>query len=370
MTVPRARLVAVNQAAAEYFTRNLRESEGNGPRAYLSERGLDQALEDPAWTIGYALREWTGLLDTLRVEGFGDEEVGAAGLAVVSRRNTLIDRFRDRIVFGLRDSEATLVGFVGRCPPHASPRTPKYLNSPSTEVFDKSSVLFGLAEQRTELQRGAIPVVVEGPLDALAVRQLGRRRAAVSPCGARLTSQHADLLRRASSTDCVVLANDCDEPGREGTRRAYDLLAPNFTRVLAAAFSAGEDPASVAARDHRLLGQALGEAGPAADLIVDLALAPYLERLDNAEARVCALHAATRVVACLAENDVSRQVVRLSERLDFTTTTVTEDVCDALNRVSSCPHGRQVLAHPQPVRLSADAASRHLCPPTSRKELP
>ena len=370
MTVPRARLVDVHVAAAEHFVRNMRGTEADGPRAYLAERGLPHALEDPVWIIGYARPAWTGLLDHLHRAGFDDQEICAAGLTVSTRRNTLVDRFRDRIVFGLRDSDATLVGFVGRCPPHASPETPKYLNSRRTELFDKGSVLFGFAEQRAQLEHGATPVVVEGPLDALAIRQLGGPYAAVSPCGTRLTSRHADLLRRICATDRVVLANDGDDPGRDGTRFAYDYLTAGFARVLAATFSHGQDPASVGGRDPLALERAIREAGPAADLIIDKVVEPYLARLDNAEVRVCALHVGTQAIAHLATDDVSRQVARLSQHLDFPTATVTRDVLDALERVNPRPHRRQRAAYPQPTRSSSKAAPKQMSPRTIRKESP
>ena len=135
-------------------------------------------------------------------------------------------------------------------------------------------------------------------------------------------------------------------------------LTAGFARVLAAAFSRGQDPASVAAKDRLALDRALREARPAADLIIDKAVEPYLARLDNAEARVCALHAATRAIAHLGTGDVSRQVARLSKHLDFPTATVTRDVLDALDRIHTRPHRRQRAAYPQATRSSSEAAPR------------
>ena len=370
MTATRTRLIAAHKAAAEHYVEALHGTEGDGPRAYLAERGLSHVLEDPAWIIGYARPAWTELLNHLRQQGFKEEEISASGLALSTRRNTLVDRFRDRIVFGLRAhvGDAPLVGFIGRCPPHASPSVPKYLNSPHTDLFDKSSVLFGFSEQHSELQSGAIPVVVEGPLDVLAIRTLDGPFVAVSPCGTRLSAKHATSLSLTCETDRVVLANDADAAGHDGTRHAYKRLNPGFQNVLAARFPPAQDPASVAKQDLPALNWALRAAEPAADLIVDQTLKPYLAKLDNAEARVCALHAATREIAHLGTMDVSRQVARVSERLEFPTATVTQDVLDALSRVSLPPHVRRRAAYPQPTFLTSATAPTPSSPRMSRKE--
>jgi DNA primase len=370
MTVPPTRLIAIHQAAAEHYTRNLRGPEGEGPRDYLAQRGLEPVLKDRAWCIGYALPRWSELRDHLRRKGFDDEEISASGLVHSTRLGTLVDRFRDRNVFGLRNHhQSELVGFIGRCPPRASSAVPKYLNSPRTEIFEKSCVLFGFAEQYRELAYSATPVVVEGPMDVLAVRQLHGNYAAVSPCGTRLTGQQAGSLSTTCASRRVLLANDSDVAGSEGMRRAYGQLSYGFPLVLAATFPRGQDPASVAAQDPLVLNRALSKARPALDLIVDQAIEPYLARLDNAEARVCALHSATQAIAHLRARDVSSQVARISERLDFATGTVTQDLADAVTDLKVRPQVRWRAAFPQLTRPSSIAEPHQKCSRPSRREL-
>ena len=141
---------------------------GSWAPGYVHARGITAAaIQD--WHIGYAPAGWTTLTSHLRRLGHHDDAIQAAGLATRSSRGTLIDRFRDRIMLPVHDTVGMLAGFTGRAPPDAGPDTPKYLNSPQTATYQKSHLLFGLYQARPDLARGAIPVIVEGAFDAIAV---------------------------------------------------------------------------------------------------------------------------------------------------------------------------------------------------------
>jgi len=185
MTTNPQRIVLANALAADYFRDCLHSSIGDGPRRYLHGRGVsDEALRRRVWEIGYAPPGWTSLIARLRSWPFTDQELLDTGLAVVTRRGTLIDRFRDRVMFGILEGidNRIIVGFVGRCSPNSGDSTtPKYLNSPNGLVYDKSRYLFGLGEQRSMLRVGARPLLVEGPLDVLAVSRLRLEVTPVTP---------------------------------------------------------------------------------------------------------------------------------------------------------------------------------------------
>ena len=120
-----------------------------------------------------------------------------AGLARRSRRGTLIDTFRDRAMLPIRSTDGTIIAFIGRAADHAAPGTPKYLNSPATSVYHKGEILFGLWEARDALASGVRPVIVEGPLDAIAVTTAGHGKyVGVAPCGTALTAHHTAALAR------------------------------------------------------------------------------------------------------------------------------------------------------------------------------
>jgi DNA primase len=380
----RTGLVAVNRQTAAFFRDRLLDPACSGPRDYLARRGLAHLLPQSGWVLGYAPAGWTALTEHLRGRGFGDQELLAAGVAQWSRRGGLIDRFRDRLMLGLHDQRGDLVGFIGRAAPAATPETPKYLNTPATVLFDKSSVLFGLAEQRTPLAVGAVPVLVEGPLDVLAIdaaqQQAGPSRiagpgwAAVAPCGTALTSAHADLLRDLPAGR-VVVAFDADPAGTAAAARAYPLLAPHQLQLQAGTLPAGTDPADLVAHPGgaaRLL-EALSTTRPLSDLVVDARLLAWQDRLDNAEAKVAALRETAPAVARLRPDDVGRQATRLATILQLDPSTITRELIDAataqlgdLDRPAlrrPLPAQQPEVAPPAPAQLEPSAPSRPLSVP-------
>src|SRR6201995_1669453 len=145
------------------------------------------------WTVGYAPAGWHALADFLRGLGYSDAAIQAAGLARRTRPGTLVDFFRDRAMFGIRRPDGTLAGFTGPAPP-GGPQ-PFYLNSRPTSLYRKGSLLFGLYEGRRALAAGARPVLVEGPLDAIAVSTSGSY-AGVSTCGTVLPAAQVARLAR------------------------------------------------------------------------------------------------------------------------------------------------------------------------------
>ena len=146
--------------------------------ALLTARRVDAAAVLDSG-LGYAPRGWTHLTDHLRTAGVSDQELLATGLVLVSGRGTLIDRFRDRIIFPVHDLGGHPVALLGRAVDRAATdRTgnpvPKYLNSPDTAIYRKGEVLYGLHEAQRALHKGAIAVLVEGPMDVLAVNRTPR----------------------------------------------------------------------------------------------------------------------------------------------------------------------------------------------------
>ena len=196
------------------------------------------------WHIGYAPAGWTALTSHLRRLGHHDDAIQAAGLATCSSRGTLIDRFRDRIMLPVHDAAGMLAGFTGRAHPDAGPDTPKYLNSPQTATYKKSHLLFGLYQARPDLARGAIPVIVEGAFDAIAVSIADPgRHAGLAPCGTALTSQQAAQLSQAADLPRtgILVAFDSDTAGRKAAIRAHGILRP-LTGKLQSADSRRQGP--------------------------------------------------------------------------------------------------------------------------------
>ncbi len=355
MTPTHERLIEAHHVASTFYAASLHGPLGAGPRDYLAQRALGSFIDNPAWALGYAPPGWTNLTSHLRQHGFTDTEIAASGLVVTSRTGALLDRFRDRVVVGVHDEHGAPVGFIGRCAPKADGSCAKYLNSPRTPLYAKATVLFGLAEQGDVLASGAIPVIVEGPFDVLAIAALGEPLAAVAPCGTTLRPEQARMLS-ALAGGTVVVAYDADDAGRRAAKTAYRRLAPEFGRILGAQIPDGEDPASLASTHPASLRRALTGTVPLADQLIDNTLRPFADRLDNAEARACALHAATRLIARLAPGDAGRQVTRVSERLEFEPAEVTRDLVAAVTRradSSTAPAHRAVVPSQRAPRPAA-----------------
>lgn len=299
---------------------------------YLAGRGFGPAVQRH-WQVGYAPDERHALVERLRALGHPDEEIVASGLARRGRRSGRpYDLFRDRAMFAMRSGDGAIAGFIGRLPDGAE--GPKYLNGPDTDLFHKGELLFGLYETRDRLVRGARPVIVEGPLDAIAVNLAApATHAAVATCGVSLTSAQLEALGEITdlSTTGVLLALDDDAAGRAGASRAWQALAAVDGPVGAASFS-GNDPAGVLHESGRAaLAAALRAEEPLADLVVDAAIERSGGNLGAPEERLAALRAAVRVLALGRTADPARQVARIAARTAVPAAAVTEALVEEIS---------------------------------------
>jgi len=214
----RQRLFELNRLAAAWFAHVLWSTAfGEPARAYLERRGVDRATAE-RFGLGFAPDAPAALLRYLTQLGASSDELVQAGLVVRRDDGSLVDRFRNRVMFPIRDRQGRILGFGGRT---LGDVQPKYLNSPQTPLFDKSSVLYALdlAEEAIRAQRTAI--VVEGYLDAITAHQFGYLNT-VASLGTALTERQGKLLRRLA--DRILLALDADAAGRQATLRGLELL--------------------------------------------------------------------------------------------------------------------------------------------------
>lgn len=283
--------------------------------SYLASRGFDQTtLAD--WHVGYAPHGWTALLTYLRGLGHDDASIQAAGLARTSSRGTLIDHFRDRVMMAIRDERGRIVGFIGRAHPGARHRTPKYLNSPDSAVFKKGDILFGLHEARDQLGQGAIPVLVEGPFDAMAVTASGEGRyAGLAPCGTAFTQHQAETLARAADLwdTGILVALDGDRAGQKGAIKAYEILHPHTGKANAVLLPSRRDPAEILQHDgSAALRAALQHVEPLARVVIDAHIDQWADRLDHAEGQLGAMRSAAARIACLLLPETANAILYIT----------------------------------------------------------
>ena len=208
----------INQAAATYYHHLLLNSdEAARARAYLEERGLKHETLD-RFQIGYALAGWDHLLRYLTGKGYALTDIHEVGLIIERDDGSgYYDRFRRRVMFPIRDHRGRTIGFGGRI---LGEGTPKYLNSPQSPLFDKSSVLYGLDQAKRGIRAAEQAVIVEGYMDVLMAHQNGFDNV-VAQMGTALTEAQLKMLKR--HTRRFILALDSDAAGDQATLRGLDV---------------------------------------------------------------------------------------------------------------------------------------------------
>ena len=228
------RLWALSKEAARFFVSQLHAPAGAAGLRYAESRGMSKGTLT-RFGIGFAPDSWDSLCKAMRAKGYTDEELQGAGLVSVSQKNgNLYDRFRNRLMFPIIDVRGNVIGFGGRVMDNS---TPKYLNSPETEIFNKRKNLFALnVAKKSKL---GYLILVEGYMDAIALHQYGFD-CAVASLGTSLTEEHATLLSRY--TEQVVLIYDGDEAGQNATKRAIPMLEKAGLQVKVLQMRDAKDP--------------------------------------------------------------------------------------------------------------------------------
>ena len=363
------RLIEVHTLAVEFYASRLHAGGPDARRAIdlLTGRGVDRDTAT-AVQLGYAPRAWTTLVDHLRTAGVEDTELTASGLVLESARGTLVDRFRDRVIFPVQTLDGQTVALLGRAVDDtATDRSgnpiPKYLNSPETAIYRKGEHLYGLSQATEAISNAATPVLVEGPMDVLAINRAAAPPASTSPahfgvaaCGTALTVQQVhllDLVTGGLAEHGIVTAFDGDEAGQRATLRAYELLRQVGAWPTALDLPAGQDPASLVL-EHGTAGlhaAVLASASkPLADLVVDQRIARH--DLRWAEGQLAAGRDATAAVATMPPEHASRQIARIVAQTKLEARTVSDLLIDAVT-----PPSRQPSNHTSPTQTPTSTPS-------------
>ena len=242
----RRRLIDAHRAAAEFYAEQLHTPGAAPGRTFLSERGFE--LADVAkFGVGYSPKAWEDLTRHLRGRGFTDTDLITAGLAREGRRGPL-DRFRGRLMWPIRDLSGDVIAFGAR-KLDADDDGPKYLNTPETPLFRKSTVLYGADLAKREIAQRRQAVIVEGYTDVMACHLAGVPTA-VATCGTSFGEDHIKVLRRLimdteGSAGEVIFTFDGDAAGQRAAQRAFGLEERFVTQTFVTVQPDGLDPCDV-----------------------------------------------------------------------------------------------------------------------------
>jgi len=247
----RSRLYDISELACRFFEIQLNESAaGRKAKEYLLKRGVkEESIKK--WRLGYAPDTWQGLLHFLIGRGYKREEIEKAGLSLRSpKTGNCYDRFRGRIIFPVFNLNSQVIGFGGRIFNRDDKEEAKYINTPSTILYNKSQVLYGLDKASKEIRKKDACLLVEGYMDVIMTSQIGLENV-VATSGTALTPSHLRILKRYSNN--LLTAFDMDVAGDSATKRGINM-AQNFGfNIRVVEMPQETDPAEIALEDPEKL---------------------------------------------------------------------------------------------------------------------
>ncbi len=344
------RLKEINEAAAEYFHNLLFHSAGGQrTREYLVRRGVSEKTMRQ-FLIGYSQDSWDSLRQELLKRGYLENDMAAAGLLVEKEKEGTYDRFRNRLMFPIRDAAGRVVGFGARA---LDDSLPKYLNSPQTLIFDKSSSLYGIDFARPAIRKENLAVVVEGYMDVIVAHQHGFTNV-VASLGTALTEKHVGIVKKL--TNRLVLALDADAAGEMATLRGIEVASHTFDqKVVPMPTSAGlikyeeqldaeisvmvlpegKDPDDVIKESPHEWERLLKEAAPVIDYTFDL----VVSKLDTTKAKDKS-QAADQLLPLIAEIKHPVRQAHYLQRLSRAVAVDEQTLAEALGQFKQNKPGR------------------------------
>ena len=307
----RRRLLQAHSAAAEFYAERIAGAGAAAARAFLSGRGFE--LTDAArFGVGYAPAEWDALTRHLRGRGFTETELLLGGLAKEGRHGP-VDRFHDRLVWPIRDLGGDVIAFGARKLAE-SDQGPKYLNTPETILFKKSSVLYGADLAKREIAKRRQAVIVEGYTDVMACHLAGVTTA-VATSGTSFGDGHIGVLRRLLMDESqfrgeVIFTFDGDAAGQRAALRAFGMEEKFVTQTFVAVQPDGLDPCDLRLKQgDAAVRELVAQRVPLFEFAVRSVLGEH--DLETAEGRLAALDAAAPIVGKIKDRGL-RQLYAVS----------------------------------------------------------
>lgn len=266
------RLYTVLEQTLFFYQKKL--SEHKEAEEYIKSRGItDETVKN--FRIGFAPSQWRDLFDFLTTKGIKPEEMLSVGVIKMKEgtKDTYYDTFRGRIIFPINDSSGRVVGFSGRILV-PDDKSPKYLNSPETSLFNKSEILFGFDKAKKDIRLKDYSILVEGQMDLVMLHQVGITNT-VASSGTALSVDHLTKLNRLSNR--IIIAYDGDSAGFSASDRSSKLALSLGMELKIAQMPEGKDPADLALEDKEKLIQVIKNSKHIIDFYVDSLIARKIE---------------------------------------------------------------------------------------------
>lgn len=319
---------------------------------YLDDRVLTKETIKK-WRIGYAPNDWRQLKEHLNQKGFADDILLSAGLVKQADQGKQpYDVFRDRVMFPIMDSSGRVVGFSGRIFTKDT-EAAKYINSPETELFNKSEILFGYDKAKNGIHKLDFSLVVEGQFDVVLSHQAGYNNT-VAVSGTALTPTHASLLQRLSNR--VVLALDADRAGVSAVKRAAGVMLPRGIDLKVARLHGGKDPADLVKEDPRLLRKDIGGATHVIEFLLEVL------KEDCKDERMYKIRARDEILPFLRDIESAIERDHFAAKVAEAINTTTEAIRLELSRIVNTETPKQ------PVTVAATEPDQPPPPVLTRKE--
>ncbi|MCT1366572.1 DNA primase [uncultured Kocuria sp.] len=297
----RQRLIDAHKIAQEFFERHLYTRQAQVAQAFLGGRGFDGEAAKK-FGVGFAPQGWSNLLKHLRDQGFSDEELKATGMFSEGQRG-LYDRFRGRLIWPIRNITGETIGFGAR-KLFDDDQGPKYLNTPETQLYKKSQVLYGIDLAKRKIAQGKQIMVVEGYTDVMAAHLAGIETA-VATCGTSFGTEHIKIVRRLLGDDGsggeVIFTFDGDEAGQKAALHAFQEDQRFTAQTYVCVAPDGMDPCDLRLkRGDRAVRDLLEDKRPLFEFAIRVTLRDF--DLDSIEGRYRAMKAVAPMVASIRDS--------------------------------------------------------------------
>jgi DNA primase len=321
----KSRLLEIMELASKYFEKSLYSTDnGKHVLAYLRERGLkDDTIK--YFKLGYSQKSWDDVLNFLKAKKYREDEIFSAGITKKKENSShYYNRFRNRIMFPILDISGHIIAFTARVNPYdksqVDEKIAKYINSPETEIYYKSKVLYGIDKAKMDIKKQDFAIVVEGQMDVIMSHQEGFANT-IASSGTALGSEQLKIIKRY--TNNLYLAFDMDKAGQMAADRGIKEALEEEMNIKIILLPEGKDPADLLKKDKNLYAKAIKEAKNMMEYYIEKILSEYdISKIEEKKL------ASAKIMTLLnkIKNDVEKDywIKIISEKLDISETVLRE----------------------------------------------